>query len=83
LLANYSGHISVSRGLEDDPEHLMQTVVESSLSISTLRAQVSNLMSPNATLTADSKRLEAEMEKMEDEHREERRRILQSSGSYE
>ena len=83
LLANYSGHIFVSRGLGIDPDHLMQTVVESSLAILALRARVSDLESRNSSLTSENKRLEAEMEQIEDEHREEQRRILQSSRDHQ
>jgi hypothetical protein len=82
LLANYSGHIFVSRGLGIDPDHLMQTVIESSLAILALRARISDLESRNSSLTSENKRLEAEMEQIEDEHREEQRRILQSSRDH-
>src|ERR1700691_5484075 len=83
LLANYSGHIFVSRGLDNGPEYLMQTVVESSLEILALRAEVSEVKSQNSMLTSENKRLEEEMEQMEEEHREERKRILQSSKVHE
>jgi Ring finger domain len=74
LLANYSGHIFVSKG----PAHLMQTVIESSLAILAMRAEIADLRLQNSTLTTASKRMEAEMEQMEDERREERRRRIQS-----
>lgn len=74
LLANYSGHIFISKG----PAHLMQTVIESSLAILAMRAEIADLRLQNSTLTTASKRMEAEMEQMEDERREERRRRIQS-----
>ena len=82
LLANYSGHIFVSRGLDDNAEHLTQTIVESSLAILALRAEVVDLKFQNSTLTSENKRLEAEMEQMEDEHRQERRKLIQSSKNH-
>jgi hypothetical protein len=79
LLANYSGHIFISRGLDNSPAHLMQSVVESSLAVLALRARVSDLESRISSLTSENQRLEAEMEHMEEEHRKEQKRILQSS----
>lgn len=82
LLANYSGHIFVSRSVDNGPAYLMQAVVESSLAVLALRARVADLESQNSSLTSENKRLETEMEQMEDEHREERRKILQSSQDH-
>jgi cell division protein FtsB len=79
LLANYSGHIFLPRGTDNDPAHLMQSIIESSLAILALRAEVSALTSQNSTITSECKRLEAEMEQMEDDHREELSRIRRSS----
>jgi Ring finger domain len=83
LLANYSGHIFVSRGLDNGHAHLKQTIVESSLAILALRAEVLDLKSQNSTLTSDTERLEADMEQMEDDHCEELKRILQSSRNHD
>ena len=55
LLANYSGHIFVSKGPDNSPAHLMQTVIESSLAIWACRAEISDLKAPNSTLTSESK----------------------------
>jgi hypothetical protein len=79
LLANYSGHIFVSNG----PAQLMQTITESSLAILAMRAEISELRLQNSTLTTASKRMEVEMEQMEDERREERRRRIQSFRAHE
>lgn len=79
LLANFSGHIFVSKG----PARLIQTVIESSLAILAMRAEISDLRSQNSALTVESKRLEAEMEHMEDERRDERRTRLRLSRNQE
>ena len=68
LLANYSGHIFIPRGTKQSPAHFIQTVVESSLAILALRAEVSDLKNRNAVLTSENKRL-AEVQ-MVDEQRE-------------
>ena len=79
LLANYSGHIFVSRALDNNPAHLVQTVIESSLVILALRAEVSDLKSQNSTLASESKQLEEEMEQMEDKHRDQLQKLAQTS----
>lgn len=78
LLANYSGHIFIPRASGNDPAHLLQNLIESSLVILALRAELSDLKSKNSTLVSENKRLEAEVERMEDEHDRERQRIIQS-----
>ena len=83
LLANYSGHIFVSGGLDNDRVHLTQTIIESSLAILALRAEVSDLKSQNSTLAFDTKRLEEEMDEKDDKHREELKRILRSSRNHD
>jgi hypothetical protein len=83
LLANYLGHIFVSRDLDNGHAHLKQTIIESSLAILALHAEVLDLRTQNSTLTSDTKRLEADMEKMEDDHCEELKRILQSSRNHD
>jgi hypothetical protein len=57
LLANFSGHVFVSSGLDISPAHSM---MESSLTILALRAEVSDLKLQNSVLSSENKRLESE-----------------------
>ncbi|KAI0058501.1 hypothetical protein BV25DRAFT_1810589, partial [Artomyces pyxidatus] len=77
LLANYSGHIFVSRGLGSNSAALSDMVVESSLAMLSLQAEVADLKSQNASLTRENKRLETELEDLGEEHRRQRRTLLQ------
>jgi len=65
LLANYSGHIFVSKGTKQSPAHFTQTVVESSLAILALRAEVSDLKLRLSILTSENERLQAEVQTTE------------------
>jgi uncharacterized small protein (DUF1192 family) len=65
LLANYSGHIFVSRGTKQSPAHFTQTVVESSLAILALQAEVSDLKLRLSILTSENERLQAEVQMTE------------------
>ncbi|KAL6309201.1 hypothetical protein BKA93DRAFT_425367 [Sparassis latifolia] len=82
LLANCSGHIFVSRGLLSTSADLTQTVIETSLTLLALRAEVNDLKSQQSELAAENKRLLTEMEIMADEHVKERRRLSSSNWSY-
>jgi hypothetical protein len=81
LLANFSGHTFVSSRPDIFPEHTIQTITESSLSILTLRAEISDLKLQNSVLTSENKRLVAEKQ-LEDERRDERMKILFSSPKH-
>jgi uncharacterized small protein (DUF1192 family) len=65
LLAHYSGHIFVSKGTKQSPAHFTQTVVESSLAILALRAEVSDLKLRLSILTSENERLQAEVQTTE------------------
>lgn len=83
LLTNYSSHIFVSKGPDNSSAHLMQTVIESSLALLASHAEISDLKSRNSTLASESNRIQAEMDQMESENREERKRILRLFRTYE
>jgi Zinc finger, C3HC4 type (RING finger) len=65
LLAHYSGHIFVSKGTKQSPAHFTQTVVESSLAILALRAEVSDLKLRLSILTSENERLQTEVQTTE------------------
>ncbi|EGO18967.1 hypothetical protein SERLADRAFT_443513 [Serpula lacrymans var. lacrymans S7.9] len=85
LLANCSGHIFVAgpglTGPTGNAEYAMQVVLESSLAILALRAEVADLRFQNSTLTSENQRLEVELEQIE-ERREERQRLRQSARGH-
>ena len=66
LLANYSGHIFVPRDLDNSPESLTHSLIDSSLEILALRAEFLDLKSRNSALISKNKRLEAEAKDLRD-----------------
>lgn len=78
LLANYSGHVFVSKRVDSSSDNSTQTIIEASLAILALRAEVSDCKNQCSMLVSDNKRLEAEMEQMEDSFRVERIQLLQT-----
>ncbi|CAL1701269.1 unnamed protein product [Somion occarium] len=58
LLANYSGHVFVSKRTLVEPTDLMHAVVDSSLEVLVLKAEVAELKQQNESLRADNRRLE-------------------------
>lgn len=86
LLANYSGHIFVSKGPGNNPAYLVRTVIESSLAILACRAEISALRSQYSVVETENKRMQAEVEQMEDQLLEERRKrrelLRNTSTSY-
>ena len=62
LLANFSGHVFVSSGLKISAAQSTQTVMESSLTILALRAEVSDLKLEKSVLSSENKRLESEVQ---------------------
>lgn len=70
LLANFSAHIFVSNSsMQSDLPGLTQSLLECSLEVLTLRAQVADLTTQNQLLTEQSDRLEEELETLQDDHK--------------
>lgn len=73
LLSQYSGHIFVQKGsapFAEDNSALMQTVIESSLELLSLKAELVDLRFQNTSLTNDAERLERNIDDLETEDRE-------------
>ena len=65
LLANFSGHIFVSNGSENNVADLKRAILDASVTILDLRAQAAELISQNDSLAKENKRLEDEIEETE------------------
>ena len=77
LLSHYSGHIFISKGKDlTNPTDSLQTIIEASLAILQVKAEIADLKHQNFLLISDNKRLESEMEEMEDNFREERENLI-------
>jgi hypothetical protein len=74
LLAHYSGHVFVPHFIDDREAYLTQIALESSLTLLSQRAENATLASRNTTLVHDVRILEAQVEILEDERRQERSR---------
>ncbi|TFY74325.1 hypothetical protein EWM64_g9687, partial [Hericium alpestre] len=79
LLANYSGHVFVPSGLVLNASGMTRIVMESSLALLSTRSQIAELTFQHSNLVSENKRLEEEMEQMENRHRQERERLLRSA----
>jgi rubrerythrin len=82
LLSNFSGHVFVSRGSDIIPPHLLQTMTEASLTILSMRAEMSDLKLKNAVLTSENDRLGAEILMTNESHAEGMKMTLSSSRRY-
>ncbi|KAJ7708982.1 hypothetical protein B0H17DRAFT_1000084 [Mycena rosella] len=71
LLANFSGHYFVpkSRSTDDTIGELTQAVLESSLGILSLQAEVADLKFQNATLSRDRQAVELELKELKNKYR--------------
>jgi hypothetical protein len=67
LLANFSGHTFVH--IRDNPADLTQTILESSLAILALQAEVADMKYRNSSLEDNNKRLEQKANDAEMKHR--------------
>ncbi|OJA20773.1 hypothetical protein AZE42_08733 [Rhizopogon vesiculosus] len=83
LLNNVSGHIFVSNGPCGDMREMQQSVVESSLVVLRLRAEVADLKKKNVRLTSEAKVLEGDIQCLEDALSVERKKVtsLQASSN--
>ncbi|KAH7904028.1 hypothetical protein BJ138DRAFT_1131141 [Hygrophoropsis aurantiaca] len=70
LLANFSGHVFVPKNVGSSPQEMTLAIMESSLAVLALRAEVADLKRKNSALTSDNLRLEKEVEVLEDAQRE-------------
>lgn len=75
LLNNVSGHIFVSSGLSGDMREMQQSVIESSLVVLRLRAEVADLKKKNVRLTSENKVLEGDIQHLEDTLSVERKKV--------
>ncbi|KAH7920858.1 hypothetical protein BV22DRAFT_1073245 [Leucogyrophana mollusca] len=66
LLANFSAHIFVPKNPDTSPEGMTQAVVESSLEVLSLQAEVAELKRKSSALASDNQRLEKGAEQLED-----------------
>ncbi|KAG2123275.1 hypothetical protein DEU56DRAFT_830093 [Suillus clintonianus] len=81
LLNNFSGHIFMSTGPPSDVRGMQKTVVESSLTVLRLRAEVAGLTQKNERLTKENETFEGDIQRLEDALSTERRKVasLQTS----
>ena len=77
LLANYSGHVFVPRGVEMSTPMLWQAVLESSLAQILMQAEISELRSQNEVLKNEQQRLESEIKEAEARSQLQKRLIQQ------
>ncbi|KIJ64841.1 hypothetical protein HYDPIDRAFT_153660 [Hydnomerulius pinastri MD-312] len=76
LLANCSGHVFTSKNRPPDTD---ESVIESSLAVLALRAEVEELKRQNKTLGAENERLETEVDGLKDAIRQEQRKVKQAA----
>jgi len=81
LLNNVSGHIFVSSGLSGDMREMQQSVIESSLVVLRLRAEVADLKKKNVRLTSENKVLEGDIQHLEDTLSVERKKVMSLQAS--
>ncbi|SJL03907.1 uncharacterized protein ARMOST_07264 [Armillaria ostoyae] len=79
LLANFSAHVFIPNDKwSTDPADLKQALLESSVTILTLQAQLSDLESRNQSLTSTTDRLEEEIDELQETCENLKRRQSQS-----
>ena len=61
LLAQFAGHVFVSRSQGDTRDYLIQVALESSLAMMEMRARILELESQNKFLSTENQRLEIEV----------------------
>jgi hypothetical protein len=75
LLSNISGHTFVSKGHDNNVDDLVQAVLESSMAVLALRAEINDLKMDKQSLASENQRLEKEIEDTEIEHLKEVKRL--------
>ncbi|KAJ7491894.1 hypothetical protein FB451DRAFT_1165111 [Mycena latifolia] len=84
LLANFSGHFFVPKGLTTNSvEELSQAVVESSLVVLGLQAEVTDLKFQTSSLERDRQSLEQQLEELKDKYQHVKRKLDASPRSCE
>ncbi|KAG1730054.1 hypothetical protein EDB19DRAFT_1741415 [Suillus lakei] len=81
LLNNVSGHIFISNGPPADMRGIQQTVVESSLAVLRLRAEVAGLTQKNERLAKENETFEGEVQRLEDALSIERKKVVSLQAS--
>ncbi|KAG1886487.1 hypothetical protein F4604DRAFT_1646179 [Suillus subluteus] len=76
LLNNVSGHIFVSNGPPSDMRGMQHTVVESSLAVLRLRAEVAELTQKNERLVEENATLEEEVQRLDDALSIEKKKVV-------
>ncbi|KAG2040575.1 hypothetical protein BDR03DRAFT_949223 [Suillus americanus] len=76
LLNNISGHIFVSNGPPSDMRGMQHTVVESSLAVLRLRAEVAELTQKNERLAEEHATLEEEVQRLDDALSIEKKKVV-------
>ncbi|KAG0699977.1 hypothetical protein DFH29DRAFT_934380 [Suillus ampliporus] len=81
LLNNVSGHIFVSNGPPADMQGMQQSVIESSLAVLRLQAEVAGLKQKNVRLTSENEMLEGDVQRLEDALSAERKKVTSLQAS--
>lgn len=81
LLNHVSGHIFVSNGPPTDMRGMQHTVVESSLAVLRLRAEMAGLTQKNDRLTKENEALEGEVQRLDDALSVERKKVVSLQAS--
>lgn len=81
LLNHVSGHVFVSNGPPADMRGMQHTVVESSLAVLRLRAEVAGLLQKNDRLTKENGALEGEVQRLDDALSLERKNVVSLQAS--
>ncbi|KAG1847135.1 hypothetical protein C8R48DRAFT_732170 [Suillus tomentosus] len=76
LLNNLSGHIFVSNGPPADMRGMQRTVIESSLAVLRLRAEVAGLTQKNERLAKENETFEGEIQRLDDALSIERKKVV-------
>ncbi|KAK0467153.1 uncharacterized protein EV420DRAFT_1507489 [Desarmillaria tabescens] len=83
LLANFSAHVFIPNDKwSTDPADLTQALLESSVTILTLKAQLSDLESQNQSLTSTTNRLEEEIDELQETCEQLKKRQSQSQSRF-
>ncbi|KAJ7656306.1 hypothetical protein DFH06DRAFT_991709 [Mycena polygramma] len=75
LLANFSGHFFVAKENMESAEDLTEAVLDSSLVVLRLQAEVADLKFQNSSLTRDRQSLETELGELKDRYRSTKRKL--------
>lgn len=81
LLNHVSGHVFVSNGPPPDMRGMQHTIVESSLAVLRMRAEVAGLLQKNDRLTKENEALEGEVQRLNDALSFERKNVVSLQAS--